>query len=84
MRRDRSLLAPVTVLLCLAAALSHVLDVNAIADLADQPARIIVAVFMVVIVGEWLGQRHRDTTGIADRLGITIGVLLWALGWALG
>ena len=84
MHRARNFLAPLFVLLCAAAALSHVLGVDSLAYLWAHPARIIVAVFMVAVVGEWFGQRRRDQAGVADRLGIAIGLLLWALGWALG
>jgi hypothetical protein len=55
-------------------------DVQALDSL---PMRIFWAVFMLGIAGEWFCLRQRDQTGIADRLGISIGVLLWALGWAL-
>jgi hypothetical protein len=78
LRRD--LLAPVGAALGLAIALSYIVDFHA---LGTQPLRILWAMFMITAVGQWFRVWRRDTTGIADQLGITIGVLVWALAWAL-
>jgi hypothetical protein len=74
--------APGCVLLSLVLALSYIFDdVNA---LGEHPAAVFWAIVMIGCVCEWFYVRRRDPTGTADRLGIMIGVLLWALGWALG
>jgi hypothetical protein len=80
MRRD--LVAPIGVVLCLVLALWHTFE--GAVPLGEHPGRIFWAIVMIGCVGEWFHLRRRDPTGTADRLGLMIGVLLWALGWALG
>jgi hypothetical protein len=78
MRRDS--VAPAYVVLCLVLALSYTLDVDA---LGEHPGRVFWAIIMIGCTGEWFRVRRRDPTGTADKLGLMIGGLLWALGWAL-
>lgn len=80
MRRD--FVAPIGVVLCLVLALWHTLD--GVAAHGVQLGHVIWPVLMIGCVVEWFRLRRRDPTGTADRLGLMIGVLLWALGWALG
>lgn len=75
-------LAPACVVLGLVLALSHVFD--GVVALGVQPGHVIWATFMIGCVGVWFSLRRRDPTGTADSLGFMIGVLLAALGWALG
>jgi hypothetical protein len=78
MRRD--FLAPVGAALGLVIALWYIVDFGA---LGTQPIRILWAMLMIAAVGQWFRVWRRDMIGIADQLGITIGVLVWALAWAL-
>jgi hypothetical protein len=80
MRRD--FVAPIGVVLCLVLALWHTFD--DVEALSERPSRVFWAIAMIGCVAEWFYLRRRDPTGTADRLGLMIGVLLWALGWALG
>lgn len=78
MRRD--FVAPSVVALSLALALSHTFDID---SLGGHPYRVFWAIAMIACGVEWYRVRQRDSSGTADRLGLLIGVLLWALGWAL-
>jgi hypothetical protein len=79
MRRD--FVAPIGVVLCLVLALSYTFD--GVDALGEHPGRVFWAIAMIGCVCEWFYLRRRDPTGTADRLGLMIGLLLWALGWAL-
>jgi hypothetical protein len=78
----RNLVAPITVVLCLTLALWYTFD--DVEALSEAPGHVFWAIAMIGVVCEWFYLRRRDPTGTADRLGLMIGVLLWALGWALG
>lgn len=75
-------LAPGCVILGLLLALSYTFD--GVVALGVQPGHFIWATFMIGCVGIWFRLRRRDPTGTADSLGFMIGVLLAALGRALG
>lgn len=62
-------------------ALLHVLD--GVVAHGVQFGHVIWTFFIIGCAVEWFRLRGRDPTGTADRLGIMIGLLLWALGWAL-